>query len=66
MGKSDETKTTVPAGQAQITVDTSFGQAVVNAQAHGFKSGTMGFYFRDRIKIGDKTYHAQIILSDKS
>lgn len=49
------------------SVEGKIGDSVdVVATAKTFSSGTKGFYFRDRIKIGDKTYHAQIILSDKS
>ncbi len=38
----------------------------VVATAKTFSSGTKGFYFRDRIQLGGKTYHVQIIISDKS
>lgn len=41
-------------------------QVDVVATAKTFASGTHGFYFRDRVKLGDKTYHVQIIISDKS
>jgi hypothetical protein len=51
---------------AKITIEIEGKTVEVEAQAKTFSSGTKGFYFRDRVKVGDKTYHAQIILSDKS
>lgn len=36
----------------------------VEAEPHTFKSGTEGFYFRERVNIGGKSYHVQIIVSE--
>ena len=36
----------------------------IKAEPHAFKSGSNGFYFRERVNIGGKSYHVQMIISE--
>lgn len=36
----------------------------VEVAPHTFKTGSEGFYFRERVNIGGKSYHVQIIISE--
>jgi hypothetical protein len=47
----------------EVTMKQGTEKVTVEAEPKQFKSGTNGFYFRNRVQIGKETYHAQIILS---
>jgi hypothetical protein len=50
--------------QVALTVPDFPDQTVtVEAPPHQFKSGTQGFYFRERVQIGGTEYHVQLIVS---
>jgi len=50
-------------GNLKVTLDIGGKIAEVEAEPHSFKSGSDGFYFRERVSIGGKSYHVQIIIS---
>lgn len=37
----------------------------IHAPDHTFKSGTTGYYFRERVLIDGESHHVQIIISKK-
>jgi hypothetical protein len=49
----------------KITLDKDGKVATVEAEEKTFKSGTSGFYFRDRVKLNGESYHVQVIVSKK-
>lgn len=50
-----------PEGKEQET-----GEKVeVKLEERKFKSGSEGYYFRDRVKVGGLDYYVQIIISKK-
>lgn len=50
----------------EVTVKLPQGKPVtVTASDHTFKSGTQGYYFRERVVIDGESHHVQIIVSKK-
>lgn len=50
----------------KVTLKAKTGEAVtVEAPDHTFKSGTSGYYFRERVLIDGESHHVQIIVSKK-
>ena len=39
--------------------------AKIELEEKSFKSGSKGFYYRGRVKIGEENYYCQIIISRK-
>lgn len=50
-----------PEGEEQKTGE----EVEIQLDEKTFKSGSTGFYFRDRVDVGGVNYHCQIILSRK-
>lgn len=51
-------------GNLKVTLDVGGKTVEIEAEPHTFKSGTDGFYFRERVNIGGKSYHVQVIVSE--
>ena len=41
------------------------GDVEIEAEAKNFKSGTQGYYFRDRVELDGEDCHVQLIISRK-